>query len=214
MIDDGLSNGPGDPDETEPPPPTAASLPPPGLSPRMLLALGVPGELSLAGIASLLGLWFFSDPIPYSLRIEWKALWQTAASTAPLVVFAAVATSRWGLQAGPLRGIHDRIRDVIGPTLLPMRFWQLFLLALAAGIGEETLFRGILHERFGIWMASAVFGILHALTPTYAVLAFLMSLYLGWLYDGTDNLLVPIGVHALYDAAALVLLRARFRSPV
>jgi membrane protease YdiL (CAAX protease family) len=48
-----------------------------------------------------------------------------------------------------------------------------------------------------------LFGLLHLVTPTYAVLAALMGGYLGWLYVRTGNLLVAIIVHALYDFFAL-----------
>ena len=58
----------------------------------------------------------------------------------------------------------------------------------------------------------AVFGLLHFITPLYALLAGLMGLYLGWLYEATGNLIVPMIVHGLYDFAALVYL-VRIRRP-
>jgi len=62
----------------------------------------------------------------------------------------------------------------------------------------------------GFWATSLAFGLLHALTPAYFVLAALMGAYLGWLQMETGNLLVPIIVHWLYDALAFWLLRRRF----
>jgi membrane protease YdiL (CAAX protease family) len=55
-------------------------------------------------------------------------------------------------------------------------------------------------------LASLVFGLLHALTATYAVLATFMGVYLGAVWLGTGNLLVVVLAHALYDFAALVYL--------
>ena len=85
-------------------------------------------------------------------------------------------------------------------------------LGLAAGIGEEMLFRGILqweiNTRFGISniiavvSSSVIFGILHAVTPLYAILATLASFYFGLLYLSTGNLLVPIVTHGFYDFCA------------
>ena len=181
------------------------------LSPGALMRIGVPAEVSLLAIAGVLGLIFTGRPFPFELRLELAAVWQGLAATAPLLLFALLSTSNPGLSLSPLRGIHDRLRQVIGPTLCSMRVKQILLLSLAAGVGEEALFRGIIQPELGLLATSAVFGLLHALTPTYFLLAFLMSLYLGWLYGSTENLLVPTAVHALYDAAALWLFRRRFR---
>ena len=81
------------------------------------------------------------------------------------------------------------------------------LVAALAGFGEELLFRGllqlgfskILHVWLAIFVTSLIFGLAHAVTPTYCVLAFLISLYLGFLLIHTENLVVPIIVHAFYD---------------
>jgi hypothetical protein len=65
------------------------------------------------------------------------------------------------------------------------------------------------------WIAaSLLFGLLHWVTLSYAVLATLIGLYLGGLWIVTGNLLVPAVVHALYDFWALVyLVRFRHRQP-
>lgn len=84
-------------------------------------------------------------------------------------------------------------------------------LGAAAGLGEEMLFRGVLQselsEKFGdvaaLTSASIIFGALHAVTPLYALLASLASLYFGELYLQYHNLVVPIVCHGLYDVGAL-----------
>jgi membrane protease YdiL (CAAX protease family) len=76
------------------------------------------------------------------------------------------------------------------------------------------LFRGVFQAVLSRWagtavglaLASALFGLLHAITFTYAVLAGLAGAYLGALWLWTDNLLVSILVHALYDFVLLVYL--------
>jgi len=61
----------------------------------------------------------------------------------------------------------------------------------------------------GLVFASALFGLAHAITSTYAILAGLIGAYLGWLWLATDNLLTPTVAHAAYDLVALwYLLRA------
>lgn len=85
-------------------------------------------------------------------------------------------------------------------------------LGAAAGVGEEMLFRGVLQSelssRFGEWIglagSSVVFGALHAVTPLYAFLASVASVYFGYLYMSADNLAVPIVCHGIYDVGALL----------
>lgn len=85
-------------------------------------------------------------------------------------------------------------------------------LGIAAGLGEEMLFRGVLqYELIGrlgnvgaVGLSSVIFGLLHAVTPVYALLATLASVYFGFIYLDTGNLAVPIVTHALYDVVALM----------
>jgi uncharacterized protein len=85
-------------------------------------------------------------------------------------------------------------------------------LGMAAGLGEELLFRGVLqyelNARFGaalaVGVSSVIFGALHAVTPLYAALAAIASIYFGALYLVTGNLCVPIACHAVYDVGALM----------
>ena len=86
------------------------------------------------------------------------------------------------------------------------------LLGAVAGWGEEWLFRGVfqtlLSERFSSNIALAisgiVFGLLHAVTPVYALLAGLASVFFGYLYNVSGNLAVPMICHAVYDVGALL----------
>jgi membrane protease YdiL (CAAX protease family) len=84
-------------------------------------------------------------------------------------------------------------------------------LGAAAGVGEEMLFRGVLQDvlvekigdNFALVSSALIFGALHAVTPLYAFLAALASLYFGELFIQYNNLAVPIVCHALYDVGAL-----------
>jgi len=58
-------------------------------------------------------------------------------------------------------------------------------------------------------LASVLFGVVHSITPTYAVVAALVGAYLGWLWLWRDNLLAPIVTHAVYDFVALAYLTRR-----
>ena len=96
----------------------------------------------------------------------------------------------------------------VGFTFTPAR---IAIMAFAAGVSEELLFRGV----FQTWLAgiaplaaaiiisNIVFGLLHMRTALYAIIAGLVGVYLGALYAVTGNLLAPIVAHMLYDAVAL-----------
>ena len=85
-------------------------------------------------------------------------------------------------------------------------------LGAAAGWGEEMLFRGVLQselsdnigELLALGSSAVIFGALHAVTPLYALLAGVASLYFGELFIQYDNLAVPIVCHGLYDVGALM----------
>jgi membrane protease YdiL (CAAX protease family) len=178
----------------------------------VLLAVGVEG--GLVGVAWLLGWWLEQPPLR---TFDWsaRAALLGVAATLPLVLlfFALV---RWPV--GPLAGIKRFTEEVICPVLSPCTVVDLVGIAALAGLGEEMVFRGVLQpalgHQIGKWgalaSASVLFGLAHAVSVTYAVLATLMGAYLGalWMYSG--NLLVPVVVHGLYDLVALLyLLRGR-----
>ena len=117
--------------------------------------------------------------------------------------------------------IKTIVLETLGPALAACRWYDVLLLAAVAGFGEEALFRGALQPLFerssastgfawaiGLLASNLIFGLLHFITPTYALLAGLMGVYLGLLLDvtGTRNLLIPVLAHALYDYLAFLLL--------
>lgn len=109
-------------------------------------------------------------------------------------------------QSSVLSLLGGKFKPIIG-TLVALA------LGIAAGLGEEMLFRGVLQDQLGIRMgnnvfavgiSSIIFGLLHAVTPLYALLAGLASIFFGWIYIVTGNLAVPIVTHAFYDWVALL----------
>ena len=61
-------------------------------------------------------------------------------------------------------------------------------------------------------ITSALFGLVHFVTSTYAVMAGVIGLYLGMISIWSGNLFVPMVIHALYDFVALMYL-ARYMRP-
>ncbi|MEE2706406.1 MAG: CPBP family intramembrane glutamic endopeptidase [Planctomycetota bacterium] len=125
---------------------------------------------------------------------------------------------------GPMAELNRVVDELIVPLFRDLNVLQLFIIAALAGIGEELFFRGLLQgglEHFlrgrmdavaaaacALLLVSAVFGAAHAITRMYALLCFLMGLYLGgvWMIDSPRNLSIPIVVHGLYDFVALIYL--------
>ena len=142
-------------------------------------------------------------------------LFQIAWGLFPLIVGYFVLQA---LPFAPLQRIDRLVREFFQQHMSHLNFWQLAVIAALAGIGEELFFRGLIQLGLSaglglnIWLAilvaSLIFGLAHAATLTYFLLAFIISIYFGFLFDYTGNLFVPIAIHALYDF--LVFLYIRF----
>lgn len=103
------------------------------------------------------------------------------------------------------------------PLFKDTSYTQLVLLAAAAGIGEEILFRGFLQNwllefmavESAIIIAAVLFGLLHFASFGYFVLTTLLGAALGFVYYLTNSLLLIIVWHAFYDLLALWVLSRR-----
>jgi uncharacterized protein len=174
--------------------------------------------LILEGSIGLLAVgigWALGDPP--AERIHWTvdAAIDGVAATAPLVgVMWLCMRAKWR----PFRELRDLIDQKVVPIFAGSRMWEFAAIAAVAGLGEEMLFRGVIQSFLArllsapagtlvaLMVASILFGLLHWLTPLYALLAGAISLYLGTVWILTNNLLVPALAHALYDFWALVYL--------
>ncbi|MCA9144369.1 MAG: CPBP family intramembrane metalloprotease [Planctomycetaceae bacterium] len=141
-------------------------------------------------------------------------LWGTAA-TIPLLIGLWFINR---LAFRPLVRIRRFVTSRVLPLFEPLSLLELAAVSLAAGFGEELLFRGLcqaaIAERisgptgivFAIALTSVLFGVCHWITPAYAVLAAVASIYFGVLFLMTGSLLAPLVTHSLYDFLALVYL--------
>jgi uncharacterized protein len=129
------------------------------------------------------------------------------------------------LEYFPHKSLVD-IKDLLLKTLAPglyQRHWSdLLTLAAIAGISEELLFRGVIQPwiadswgiTVGIWASNIIFGLVHAITPMYALLVTMVGVYLSWsmTIGGGNNLLTPIIIHSLYDFLAFVALMRMYKA--
>lgn len=183
--------------------------------PFALIAASFEGSLALVAVA--LG-WLLGQPPLETFRWDpWDALWAVAATLPPLGLFWLCLKTPWE----PIRTITRILDETLVPLFRDCTTMQLLAIAAMAGLGEEMVFRGVLQaaaaeeiggaygDGLGLLIASVLFGLLHPITPTYALLAGLIGLYLGWLWLATGNLLTPIIVHGLYDFVVLTYLVKR-----
>ena len=180
------------------------------LRPGTFTLVAFAGELSLILVAWL-AVWLW--PEPPLLIPEWDLealLWGALAALPPLsLLFWMLSPGGQDLEfVGRIRSV---LSEHIGGTVASLQLWQMALIALAAGIGEEVLFRGALQPRMGLLLTSLLFGLLHPFTLAYAVIVTAFGLYLGWLQEKGGNLLLPITTHAIYDFVALWAVRRDLR---
>jgi membrane protease YdiL (CAAX protease family) len=177
------------------------------------MAVAFEGGLGLAalGAGALLG---HSPAVGFEQR-PGAALLIGCLAALPLVGLLAL-TER--LPFAWLRELR-RLAEELLPELFPKATrLQLLLVSLAAGFGEELLFRGLLQAGLARWVggelgtwiglavASALFGLAHPISRAYAVVATVIGVYFGGLMLLTGNVLAPVAAHALYDFLALQVL--------
>jgi membrane protease YdiL (CAAX protease family) len=79
------------------------------------------------------------------------------------------------------------------------------LVSLAAGVGEEVLFRGALQPRIGIVATAGLFAVLHVQYQVPGILMiFVVGLALGLLKQRTSTTFTAV-VHVVYDLGAFLL---------
>jgi uncharacterized protein len=177
-----------------------------------LMAVVFEGSLVPAAIG--LG-WLLNSPPLATFHIEGRAaLLGVAATLPPLALFWLCLKCPWR----PFAEIVKITDEMLVPLFQNCRLLELAVIATLAGIGEEMLFRGVIQAaaaaeiggQRGLWLgllvASVLFGLLHCITPTYAILAGLVGLYLGGLWLASGNLLTPVITHGAYDFIAIMYL--------
>ena len=188
-----------------------------GHAPGSLVLAAVTFEFALGGIGVLLG-WFCGvDPFAHlawrnPLRLLFHLACGTAATLPMLGLLLWIRRSRFR----GFRALRELLHEQLVPHFADANAFEVAWVSLAAGLGEELLFRGFLLEAFskfvdpqtfGGWLplllSSLLFGLAHAVSWTYLGLATGVGLYLGILLTISGSLWVPVTTHAVYDFVAL-----------
>ncbi|MDN4527352.1 CPBP family intramembrane glutamic endopeptidase [Fictibacillus fluitans] len=80
--------------------------------------------------------------------------------------------------------------------------WHIAILTAVISFSEEWLFRGAIQPLVGLSLTSLLFAVLHVRyikKPVLFIAAVLLSFLLGYLYEKTNNLIVPMAAHFFID---------------
>jgi membrane protease YdiL (CAAX protease family) len=157
--------------------------------------------------------WPFSHPMPW-LWLEPSASHTYSAmlgvALGGLVVMLTrpmVARLAWA------RALHVELR----PFARGITTTGIIVLALLSALGEELLFRGLLHPWLGLLPQALIFGLVHQLPGksrwVWVTWATLMGLALGAMFELTGSLLGPIAAHALINGFNLQYLKTHDPEP-
>lgn len=183
-------------------------------------------ELALAGAAILLGRFIGVSPYIMMPRFGeiariWEGVWLGGlfgGGVLLLAFFVGRFKISWIEQAA--------LKAEIGlkPLLRECNYGHVIAISLAAGVGEEMLFRGWLLSSllnwFGgsavsatvsIFLSSLLFGLAHPITRGYVLIAASIGLGFGAMYLWSGNLLTVIMAHSIYDAVLLSVMLHKIR---
>ena len=176
--------------------------------PESFFSRAVLFELSLVLVAAVLA-WVLNVPIFADFAWDWRAGLLGVSSALPLLAFFA-----WLLQSEypPFVEIREFLEHFVSRLFGKWNILQLAILSLAAGIGEEILFRGVLQVGVGnitspitgVLIACFAFALCHAMTAAYFVTTLVIGAYLSLVWYAAGNLIAPIVTHAVYDFVALI----------
>lgn len=175
-------------------------------------------ESSLVVVALVLG--WIADINPFAdLHFSENAIALGLLGTIPLFLMFLIMEQ---IQTESLVSIRKLLLNTLGPSLHRYHWTDLLILAAIAGISEELLFRGVIQPWLesawgmtaGLLVSNLIFGLAHALTPMYGLLAMLVGIYLGLSLDinGDRNLLTPVIIHGFYDFLAFLALMRAYRA--
>lgn len=124
-----------------------------------------------------------------------------------LVILQAIAGALWSLLSPQEAEVLDNVNTILMQNINSV--WAWLILAVAAGIGEELLFRGALQPVLGLGFTAVIFAFVHVqygFTPINLFIVFL-ALILGYVrrrYSTTVAILVHAGYNFTLGLLALL----------
>jgi uncharacterized protein len=129
------------------------------------------------------------------------------------------ALSGWEQAAREMEDRAQEITRYLTQFSTPLRFVvALLVIAVVPAISEELFFRGVVQRNLvqwagrhvGVWLAAALFSAVHFQFFGF-VPRFVLGLILGYFYEWSRNILVPMAAHFAQNAFQLLLLYVQQR---
>lgn len=184
------------------------------MSPSRLLAMGIFFEglfvVLALGIAWLFD--FYDVTIPFLTFFAGDPVREIVIGSLLAVPLLLGVKSLEKVRFEPIAKFFDYVYRNLTPLFAPLKWWQAALLSIAAGVGEEILFRWciqggltrFMHPALAVSIAAIIFGLMHCLSLIYVLLTTAVGVLLGiiYIYFGP---LAAIACHAMYDFLAIVI---------
>ena len=176
---------------------------------RKLVRLTLAVEGAFASIA-LIASYVFSIPLPVRTSPSTTVVGVCFA----LVIFALNCSFMLrGMKSQTvLRQVYEFNSRFVLPFAKNLSLRQSAIVSLAAGVGEELFFRGLLQPLVGVGISGLAFSVMHfgahaKRYPIVLVLYFGISCGFGGIYHLTESLWSVIVAHTVYDLIILMFLR-------
>ena len=105
----------------------------------------------------------------------------------------------------------EALHDPAQPIGVVVMFWVGAL--VLAPVLEELFFRGLIQTYLGgilrsrwaaIGIASVAFGFVHSFQPQAVLALILLAFLMGYAYERSGSLVVPIAIHAMFNLKTLI----------
>ena len=134
----------------------------------------------------------------------------TGLAVASLLAWANYLLLRVAPPVEPVEAIRRLYRETLQPLFAKATPFEIIGISVAAAVGEELLFRGVLQSELGIGMASILFGLAHIggrNSVMFGVWVMGMGGVLGTLVPLTGGVLAAVVAHGVYDVLAMSYMR-------
>jgi membrane protease YdiL (CAAX protease family) len=176
------------------------------------------GLALLALLLAWFGLYDHLQPLRDIDGASWIAAFRWGAvATLPLLVYLAIFHF---FKPRIFQPMQEFVVEQLYPLFRGSSIFEMLLLSLMAGFGEEMLFRWCLQgglttilepraglvasQMIGLVVASILFGLCHWVNASYGFSTLVIGLYLGLTMIWTGSFLVPAMAHAMFDFVALI----------
>lgn len=105
-------------------------------------------------------------------------------------------------------------KNLYYPVFSGIKFREILVVSILSGFCEEAFFRGVLQQEWGIAISSIIFGLLHTGSRRLIFMGIwtgIIGSILGYVFQISGNLIVPVIAHGLNNFIGLIYLRYYYK---